>query len=164
MKVKKEVFDRLLACLGSANAEQSDIINEIFGDDFDGLGEHAGIFLHESAWDQDDVLGVFEQLYWTPDEVEFNRRHEKYMSDGVLSDEEQKTLRSNLRARAYDDMGFAPSVFIQHIKHRNKQLTMFLIDDGDIRDSGYSIYLHGVFETFEEGVKVLYSDGELLGD
>ena len=164
MKVKKKVFDRLLSCLGSANAEQREIINEIFGDDFDGLGDWAGIFLHESAWDQDDVSMVLEQLYWAPDEVEFNRRHERYMSDGVLSDEELEALRSNLREKAYDYMGYAPSVFVQHIKHRNKQLTIFLIDDGDIRDSEYRIYLDGVFETFEEGIKALYSDGEFLGD
>ena len=56
------------------------------------------------------------------------------------------------------------SVFVQHIKHRNKQLTMFLIDDGDIRDSEYRIYLDGVFETFEEGIKALYSNGEFLSD
>ena len=35
---------------------------------------------------------------------------------------------------------------------------------GDIRDSEYRIYLDGVFETFEEGIKALYSDGEFLGD
>jgi hypothetical protein len=164
MKVKKEVFDQLVSCLGSSdhsNLEQLATIRGLFGYEFDSLGDRAGRAL---SWYEDDVSKVFEQLYWAPDEVEFNRRHEKYMSDGVLSDEERKTLRSNLRKRALDDMTLGINVFVQHIKHRNKQLTIIFIDQGYLGDPEYPVYLHGVFKTFEEGIKDLCHRGEFLGD
>ena len=164
MKVKKKVFDQLKSCLGPSykNPQQAEIINSIVGPELRYAGDFFGIFLHESYWtepDEYDVYDVFEGLYWTEDEVALAKRDEKYHKDGILSTEERDALRSHVMDRAADELGFTSNILTFRIEYQKQHVVVFTQDDGDPRDSEYSVTLVGVFKTEDEAVKTLYSDG-----
>jgi hypothetical protein len=118
--------------------------------------------LHESYWtepDEYDVYDVFERLYWTEDEVALAKRDEKYHKDGILSTEERDALRSHVMDRAADELGFTSNILTFRIEYQKQHVVVFTQDDGDPRDSEYSVTLVGVFKTEDEAVKTLYSDG-----
>ena len=152
------------ACLepSGANPEQSEIIEAIYGDELRWAGDVYGFFIHESHFlepDGDDVYGALENLYYDSPDVDLDEREKKYLRDNVLSAEEIDAVRSCVIDRISGSPEDAPTVVVDSIEYGEQNLFMFVFHQGDVRDPDYA--LDGVYETVEEGIKALYSDGVL---
>ena len=153
MKVSKEIFEKFLSFVGPTSKfpQQIDIFKEI----------------NCSPKDICDIHGTFfpDVLYKNPDESDIenflkeNRksalRMKEYESNPVLTDKELQDFIEFLKY-GYCENELNADTYTGEISYQGEELIIF------VESYGYESNLMGVFNTYEEGMRVLYSDGEFL--
>ena len=160
MEVSKQNFDSLKSLIGPTSEfpEQSKIINQInFELDHD-CDIFFGKYFPDHLWMNPDREVVFHFFEETKDDPE--ERISQYESNPVLSESELEEFKEHWRTEIGTN-GDIPGTVIGFITHENERLVVFTERVG-YSFEGIEIDLVGIFESEEQGVTVLYPEGEML--
>ena len=155
MKVSKEIFEKFLSFVGPTSEfpQQTDIFREIKCSPIEICDIH-GTFFPDDLYktpDESDIENFFEGNYNSP-----SVRMNEYKLNPVLTDKELQDFIEYLKY-GYCEIESNADTYIGEISYKSQKLTIF------VESYGYESNLMGVFKTYEEGIRVLYSDGEFLG-